>query len=164
MEKRKDLFVLSSSDILFNLSNELRFCLLTSTNSSGIFTPNVNAFIALDLNNSLIVVSFRGTCGGASAVNLISAGLRTAPVAPDFACGGCGVQAGFFHAWQSVEVGVVGGVRTLLAANSKFKVVTTGHSLGGAYAQYAGFQLRLSFPTAIVDIVSYKFKLISRTY
>lgn len=66
---------------------------------------------------------------------------------------GCLVHAGFFTAWNEVKDALLAGVATATTANPSYKIIFTGHSLGGAvstlaasYARKAGYA---------VDIVNY---------
>jgi hypothetical protein len=127
--------------------------LLIDENSTAIL--DVEAFVAVDMKNSLIVASFRGTCGVRSALNDASAALMQLPGPPTtFTCGAnCGVQPGFYTAWLQVRDVILKAVSDQLALHRNFTVVTTGHSLGGAISHYAGYEIRLANANVSVDIV-----------
>lgn len=114
---------------------------------------DVEGFVAVDTTNNLIIVSFRGTCGVRSSANDASALLGAAPVLPtSFNCGlDCLVQPGFYNAWLQVRDVVTASVTEQRALHTGFTVVTTGHSLGGAIAHYAGHEFRIAGAT--VDVV-----------
>lgn len=66
---------------------------------------------------------------------------------------GCKVHAGFAAAWDEISVAVLKAVKAAQTANPTYKIIFTGHSLGGAvsslgavYARQAGLS---------VDIINY---------
>jgi hypothetical protein len=61
---------------------------------------------------------------------------------PSDLCLGCLVHTGFYASWGEVSKEVLAGVRAAKAANPTYKVVVTGHSLGGAVATLAAAYIR----------------------
>jgi putative lipase involved disintegration of autophagic bodies len=55
---------------------------------------------------------------------------------------GCLVHDGFLGAMNDASALVIPTVKALVEANPSYKVISTGHSLGGAIAALMGAQLR----------------------
>lgn len=70
---------------------------------------------------------------------------------------GCSVHEGFYKAMQDNANIVNEVVAKAASLYPSYRIVTTGHSLGGAIAALLGTQLRNE--GYIVDIVSYTFEL-----
>ena len=98
---------------------------------------DVTGFVAADDTNKRIVVSFRGS---ASIQNWI-ANLNFNAVDTDL-CRGCTAHAGFWTSWREARTGVLNAVKTVAQAKPGYKIVATGHSLGGAIASLAAADLR----------------------
>ncbi|KAB2098806.1 hypothetical protein AG0111_0g12963 [Alternaria gaisen] len=102
-------------------------------------TPGTDTtgFVAIDRTDRLIVVGFRGT---ASLLGWII-DFRFNRV-PTTICDGCNAHQGCWDSWLSVEDVIFNTVKNAVAANPRFSVVCTGHSLGGAIASLAAANLR----------------------
>ncbi|KAF2021737.1 alpha/beta-hydrolase [Aaosphaeria arxii CBS 175.79] len=98
---------------------------------------DVTGFVAVDKSNKMVVVSFRGSLSPAN----FATDLNFAPTATDL-CAGCTAHSGFWQSWVDARPGVMAAVRNVSATYPNFKLVTTGHSLGGAIATLAAAQLR----------------------
>ncbi|KAF2643139.1 alpha/beta-hydrolase [Massarina eburnea CBS 473.64] len=98
---------------------------------------DVTGFVSLDATNKMIVITFRGT---ASIDNWITD--LTFKTVDTNLCEGCTAHAGFWQSWQDSRKEVLASVERLSNANPTFKIVTTGHSLGGAIATIAAADLR----------------------
>lgn len=67
-------------------------------------------------------------------------------------CTNCNGETGFWTSWTQARDGVLSAVKNTAATNPAYKIVSVGHSLGGAIAAYAAAELRNS--GHIVDLVS----------
>lgn len=98
---------------------------------------DVTGFVAVDETNRLIVVAFRGTFSFESVANdgdlkLIHTDL----------CDGCKVHKGFWLAWLSIRDRMTVRILNTIHAYPGFRLVVTGHSLGGALAALTAANLR----------------------
>jgi hypothetical protein len=114
-----------------------------------------------DATRQLIVLSFRGSRGSAQNTADGNAGGMVDRPSPPLVniCGntnGCEVSAPIFVLYELIRDRVLTQVRDALAQdqNRGYKVVVTGHSLGGAIATFAGLDLRNQPENYQVDIVS----------
>ncbi|KAF1958607.1 alpha/beta-hydrolase [Byssothecium circinans] len=98
---------------------------------------DVTGFVSLDPTNKFIVIAFRGTASIDNWITNINF-----KEADTNLCKDCTAHAGFWQSWQDSRKEVLTSVEKLTAANPTFKIVTTGHSLGGAIATLAAADLR----------------------
>ncbi|KAJ7203256.1 alpha/beta-hydrolase [Mycena pura] len=112
-------------------------------------------FIALDTTREEIIVSFRGTFSLADAVT--DAKVLLAPfVSPGvIELSNVTVHRGFLDAFNNVAEDVLAAVRTELEKFPAYKVVVTGHSLGGAIAALAAPSLKTALPKANVKLFTF---------
>lgn len=75
------------------------------------------------------------------------------PVAPTTICATCNSSIGFWRSWLEAQTSVLAAVKEAQAQYPSFKVVATGHSLGGALAGLAAGVLRSQGTT--VDLYTY---------
>ncbi|KAK3325524.1 putative triacylglycerol lipase precursor [Apodospora peruviana] len=104
------------------------------------FTASVTdqrGFIAVDHAAKLIVLSFRGSV---SVRNWIVDFIFTQT--PCNLVPGCLLHTGFYAAWLELAPSVFSGIRSAVHANPSYRVIATGHSLGGAVATIAAAYLR----------------------
>lgn len=119
---------------------------------SSIYRANdygdATGFIATDSTNQLVVLSFRGS----SDISNWEANLDFKLTDVDL-CDGCQAHNGFWDSWNTVSDEVTSQIDSAMSDNSGYKLVVTGHSLGGALAALAGTALRNSGHT--LDLVSF---------
>lgn len=122
----------------------LRVSANTSLPSS--LVADTTGYVAVDKTNRNIVCAFRGS---RSVRNwLINAQFV---LGPTDLCSGCTAHSGFWDAWVESRDKVMPAIKDAVAANPGYKVVITGHSLGGAMAVMAAAQLRKEgTPAALV--------------
>ena len=70
------------------------------------------------------------------------------PVTPTDICSGCTASTGFWTSWVEARAGVMAALKTTAAQHPNNRVVVTGHSLGGAIADFAAAEIRKSGVTA----------------
>ncbi|KAF9735429.1 hypothetical protein PMIN06_002587 [Paraphaeosphaeria minitans] len=109
---------------------------------------DVTGYVALDPSNKLIVVSFRGSASIQNWITNLDFGAVPTPL-----CTGCTVHRGFWQSWLDARSAVTAAVKQLSASHPTHKIVTTGHSLGGAIATLAAADLR----NAGYQVASYSF-------
>ncbi|CZS98256.1 related to Lipase [Rhynchosporium graminicola] len=99
---------------------------------------NIKGFVGLNAAKSLIVVSFAGS--GATIRNWL-ANFSLIQIAY-VGCKSCTVHSGFAKGWAERRTVILDAVETALVAHPDFKVVITGHSIGGAVGTLAAAELR----------------------
>nr|AEE61324.1 lipase [Thermomyces dupontii] len=109
---------------------------LYSFEDSGV--GDVTGFLALDNTNRLIVLSFRGSRSLENWIGNINLDLKGI----DDICSGCKGHDGFTSSWRSVANTLTQQVQNAVREHPDYRVVFTGHSLGGALATVAGASLR----------------------
>lgn len=60
-------------------------------------------------------------------------------------CPGCKVHSGFFYIWNSFKDDILPYIKELSTKVKTKNILITGHSLGGAIATIAAFELRLRY-------------------
>jgi len=114
---------------------------------------NSFAFTTISLKRKEIVVAFRGTVVGVTNI------VTDIKVFQDDkkAVAGVKVHRGFNKAVQSLLGKVINAVKKFLTKEPKFKVILTGHSLGGAMARQTLFELitQKTFPGVRYALYTY---------
>jgi putative lipase involved disintegration of autophagic bodies len=113
-------------------------------------------YVAIDQINQLIIVAIQGTSISSNPINILTdADLhrdQTSLCGAANTVDGCLIHDGFWQARNDVLQIVETSINAALAMNPNFRIVTTGHSLGGAVAALLGATLRNS--GLFVDMVS----------
>ncbi|KAF2867901.1 Alpha/Beta hydrolase protein [Massariosphaeria phaeospora] len=105
----------------------------TSTTS----TTGVTGYLAIDPTNNLIVLTFRGS----STLNNWLTNMDFALIRTKL-CSSCTVHRGFYQSWLDARDALLDVLKATSAQYPHYKIVVTGHSLGGAIATLAAAQLR----------------------
>lgn len=96
----------------------------------------IQGFVSTSSAKSEIVLSFRGS----STIRNYIADLNIALLS--FVCTGCKVHAGFLTAWREPRTKVLAAIKAAQTKYPSYKLIVTGHSLGGAVATLAAADLR----------------------
>ncbi|KAF1930166.1 alpha/beta-hydrolase [Didymella exigua CBS 183.55] len=120
----------------------------TLTEFENSLKSDVTGFVATDTTNKLIVLSFRGSRSVRNWLTNLNF-----PVTPTSICTTCSSSIGFWTSWVEAQTNVLSAIKTAQAQYPTFKVVATGHSLGGALASLAAGVLRAQGTT--VDLYTY---------
>ncbi|KAI9788714.1 MAG: hypothetical protein M1835_002113 [Candelina submexicana] len=119
---------------------------ITFTEFQNSLVTDVTGYVAVDSTNSLIVVAFRGS----ESVRNYLADANFPATVTDI-CDGCTADAGFWNSWQEARGGVLAAVNTAIAQNPSFSILSVGHSLGGAIADFAAAEIRkMGHPASLV--------------
>lgn len=110
---------------------------------------DVGGFLAADTTNNLLVLSFRGSRTIENWVDNIQIIRKDVP---DI-CADCEVHGGWWGAWQEVADVLTEKVDDAVSQYPDYKLVFTGHSLGGALATIAAMVLRDAGHT--IDLYTY---------
>ncbi|KAI9719240.1 MAG: hypothetical protein M1812_003570 [Candelaria pacifica] len=110
---------------------------ITSTEFQNSLVTDVTGYVAVDSTNNFIVVAFRGS----ESVRNYLADANFPATGTDI-CDGCTADAGFYNSWKEARSGVLAAVNTAIAANPSSSILVTGHSLGGAIANFAAAEIR----------------------
>ncbi|CAA9956754.1 CVT17 lipase disintegration autophagic bodies inside the vacuole [Pyrenophora teres f. maculata] len=120
----------------------------TLTEFENSVKSDVTGFVATDTTNKLIVLSFRGSKSVRNWITNVKFPVTKTPICPD-----CDASIGFWESWLEAQADVLGAISTAQKKYPNFKVVATGHSLGGALATLAAGVMRSQNTT--VDLYTY---------
>ncbi|KAJ4381713.1 hypothetical protein N0V86_003077 [Didymella sp. IMI 355093] len=120
----------------------------TLTEFENSIKSDITGFVATDTTNNLIVLSFRGSRSVRNWLTNLNF-----PVIPTAICATCASSIGFWSSWLEAQTNVLSAIKKAQAEYPTFKVVATGHSLGGALASLAAGVLRAQGTT--VDLYTY---------
>lgn len=96
-------------------------------------------FSGMDHERQTVVIAFRGTCNTANWIQDLD--FWTTPY-PNVDCGeGCLVHRGFYQAYASIREQLLHDVATMHIEYPTYRLIVTGHSLGGAIALLAALEL-----------------------
>jgi predicted lipase len=102
----------------------------------------------LDSTNKLIVLSFRGSRSIRNWITNV-----VFPTVPTTICADCVASQGFWSSWLEAQKNVLATIATARAQYPDYRVIATGHSLGGALATLGAGVLRSQGIT--VDLYTY---------
>lgn len=116
-------------------------------NSVGV--TDATGYVAVDNQNKLIVLSYRGSVSVSNWIGNIDV------VFNDFAlCSGCQVHAGFLSSWNDSKEQVIAALSQAKTLHPDYTIIFTGHSLGGAISTLAAAELRQQgFSAALVGML-----------
>ena len=114
---------------------------------SGLWT-GIAGYVAVDTVRKEVVFSARGSTNIRNWIANVNFGFTDLDLAD-----GAKAHSGFNQAWGEMSSGVTDAINQALADNPGFKVVATGHSLGGAVATLGAANLRAG--GLAVDLYTY---------
>ncbi|KAH7082972.1 Alpha/Beta hydrolase protein [Paraphoma chrysanthemicola] len=120
----------------------------TLTEFENSLATDVTGFVATDTTNKLIVLSFRGSRSVRNWITNVNF-----PAGPTSICPTCASHLGFWGSWLEAQTPVLAAIKKAQAQYPTFRIVATGHSLGGALASLAAGVLRSQGTT--VDLYTY---------
>ncbi|CAO2655556.1 Nn.00g043590.m01.CDS01 [Neocucurbitaria sp. VM-36] len=120
----------------------------TLTEFENSIQSDITGFVATDTTNKLIVLSFRGSRSVRNWLTNLNF-----PVIPTTLCTECAASIGFWSSWLEAQSNVLSAISKARAQYPSYKIVATGHSLGGALASLAAGTLRSQGIT--VDLYTY---------
>ncbi|KAF2706170.1 alpha/beta-hydrolase [Pleomassaria siparia CBS 279.74] len=120
----------------------------TITEFQNSIKTDVTGFVAVDKTNSLIVLAFRGSKSLQNWITDFSF-LTTETTL----CDDCDASSGFWDSWGEAKDNVLAAIKKAQDENPDFKVISTGHSLGGALATIAAGVLRKQ--GVVTDLYTY---------
>lgn len=98
---------------------------------------DTTGYLAVDTTNKLIVLSYRGSESLRNYLADVNFPLTDIDI-----CTGCQGESGFWASHAESRGTVLPSVRATVAKYPTYKVIATGHSLGGAVATFAAAELR----------------------
>jgi len=112
---------------------------ITSNGAGVIDTDDLRAFMGYDHDYDRVVLSFRGTANIENWISNIDI-LQT--VYPHYDNGAGSLHSGFYSNWLSLEDhGLSTMIKSMFAGYPDADLLITGHSLGGALAEIAAFDI-----------------------
>ncbi|KAF9482264.1 alpha/beta-hydrolase [Pholiota conissans] len=112
-------------------------------------------FVVRDDSRKEIIVAFRGTLEIADAfvdLQILFTPLKSTGLS---GFGDAQVHTGFLFAYNVVASTVLSTVKAQAAAYPSYKIIATGHSLGGATASLAAVSIKSALPNATVKLYTY---------
>lgn len=113
------------------------------------FVSGIGAYVAVDHVRKEVVVSVRGTTN----IRNFATDIRFLRKDIDNVVKGGEVHAGFLAAWNEISDTILSGVQDALEANSGYRLVAVGHSLGSGTAAVGASYLRQRYSD--VDFFGY---------
>jgi len=112
-------------------------------------------FVVRDDTRQEIVVAFQGSLEPVDIITDIQLLLTPLDIPDVTGVGEARVHTGFQKAYNAVANEVLALVEQQLDENPTFRVVVTGHSLGGSVGTFAALQIRAARPEANVQLYTY---------
>lgn len=101
--------------------------------------------MAYDNTRNLTVIAFRGSRSLRNFVTDLDYSTNRTDLCP-----GCDAHGGFWQAWQEARADILAAAKIAADLHPEFKLVVTGHSLGGALATLCAAELRkMGYPAAL---------------
>ncbi|KAL8801648.1 MAG: hypothetical protein Q9200_006875 [Gallowayella weberi] len=94
-------------------------------------------YIAIDDTNKIIVLAIRGSVSDTNW----RADWDMIRVQVNF-CDNCKIHRGFRNSWEEIKIAVLVNIQKAVQLHPDYRIIVTGHSLGGAVATLAAAELR----------------------
>ncbi|KAL3422811.1 lipase [Phlyctema vagabunda] len=124
-------------------------------------TAGLKGFLALSAPQKSIILAFAGS-GQTIRTWLTNFNFVQTPYTLENSstttteCVGCTVHTGFQTAWHERRTGILSALSATVAAQPEYKVVVTGHSIGGAVATLAALEIAaLLGPSSVLELYTY---------
>ncbi|KAF9527380.1 Alpha/Beta hydrolase protein [Crepidotus variabilis] len=112
-------------------------------------------FVARDDGRKEIVVAFRGTADLSDIITDAGISLKSMLLTGVTCPSQVAVHSGFQVGYKNVESSVLNTVKSQLVTYPTYRVVVTGHSLGGALASLSAISLKSGIPNANLKLFTY---------
>jgi len=135
---------------LFGCPRPVKTTLVKEFDRSG-----TQGFVTRDDKRKELIVAFRGSLSPRDFIVDLAIILKPLETVGVAAIGGAEAHTGFQFAYNAVAGEVLDTVRKEMAARPDYKIVVTGHSLGGAVASMASLSIRAALPNVPMQLFTY---------
>jgi len=128
---------------------------LGNTLVSAFNNPATEGFVVRDDNREEIIVAFEGTHDLEDLITDLQIPMTPLRAIGVVDVGDSAVHTGFLSAYNLVASTVLSTIEVQVACYPSYKIVVTGHSLGGAVASIAALSIKGVFPDTPLTLYTY---------